>query len=144
VYICIFCGIGFSYIRRGWLLSVRFLMFWYLLFCVSHCITIWICSYSCCVVVFVVCVFPVSRRGTVSFNAAGMNKLKKIYKYVSYCRNHLHLGLGSGIFSFSYPNFLHYRACYLSANYVLLSVCVCVCVCTYSLPLLRIGRPPHL
>jgi len=32
VYLYFFGGIGFSYIRRGWLLSVRFLMFWYLLF----------------------------------------------------------------------------------------------------------------
>jgi len=68
VCIFVFCGLGFSCIRRGWLLSVRFLMFWYLLFCVSHCITVWICSYSCCVVVFVVCVFPVSRCGSVCNN----------------------------------------------------------------------------
>jgi len=35
----------------------------FFLFCVGRCITVWICSYSCCVVVFVLCVFPVSRGG---------------------------------------------------------------------------------
>jgi D-alanyl-lipoteichoic acid acyltransferase DltB (MBOAT superfamily) len=42
---------GFRCIRCGWLLSIRFLMFWYLLFRISHCITVWICGYSCCLVV---------------------------------------------------------------------------------------------
>jgi hypothetical protein len=60
-------------------------------------------------------------------------------KYILILSYHLYLGLGCVIFSFTYPNFLHSRVCYLSPQ-----SCPPVCVLTYLPPPPRISRPPHL